>query len=416
MKRKKRIGLFYLVLSFIAVFVLTAAFFSYVFIKNAKKTTYKGTVLVNNKETADEEYKNFRVLLNISKSWVNDENTANQNYGQQFDFEIGDGTKYELRNWSLTINFDDNDFLLLDIDSEWNVESVIDGKKIIITPLKDITLRDIKPTEKNSFGFIFIVKNEMTADNFSNFTFTLAGTPHRIVTSYPMFWIDLLLIFSLVAAFISYLVYRIRERHFEAFKEHTYSIISESMNTFASLIDFKDPYTKDHSARVSYYSVKIAKQLGLDEEFVRNIAYIALMHDCGKLLIDDDILSKPSKLTDGEYNIMKTHTTNGGRALENFTSIEGIKDGAMYHHERWDGMGYPKGLRGEEIPLCARIISVADALDAMSSDRCYRKRLSKDKILKELEECAGGQFDPTIARLTISMINNGIIDINEKKK
>ena len=408
MKRKKRIGLFYLILSFIGVIVLTVAFFSYVFIKNARKTTYKGTV--------NEDYKKFSVILKISKSWVNDENTANQNYGQQFDFTINDESKYDLRNWSLTIDFDDDDFLLLDIDSYWNVEPVRDGKKVIVTPVKNLTIASIKPTETNAFGFIFIVKNEMAEENFSNFNFTLTGTPHRIVTSYPMFWIDLVLFFAVIAAFISYLVYRIREKHFEAFKEHTYSIISESMNTFASLIDFKDPYTKDHSARVSYYSVKIAKQLGLDEDFVRNIAYIALMHDCGKLLIDDDILSKPSKLTDGEFNIMKTHTTNGGRALENFTSIEGIKDGAMYHHERWDGMGYPKGLRGEEIPLCARIISVADALDAMSSDRCYRKRLPREKILKELEECAGGQFDPTIARLTINMINNGIIDINEKKK
>jgi HD-GYP domain-containing protein (c-di-GMP phosphodiesterase class II) len=187
------------------------------------------------------------------------------------------------------------------------------------------------------------------------------------------------------------------------------------MNTFASLIDFKDPYTKDHSARVSYYSVKIARKLGLSDDFVRNIAYIALMHDCGKLLIEDDILSKPSKLTDGEYNIMKTHTTNGGLALENFTSIEGIKDGAMYHHERWDGAGYPKGLKGEEIPLCARIIAVADALDAMSSDRCYRKRLPKEVILEELETCAGSQFDPKIAELTIKMINSGEIDINDNK-
>ena len=187
------------------------------------------------------------------------------------------------------------------------------------------------------------------------------------------------------------------------------------MNTFASLIDTKDPYTKDHSARVSYYSTKIARKLGLDDEYVRNIAYIALMHDCGKLLIDDDILTKPAKLTMEEYEIMKTHTTNGGKALQNFTSIKEIVNGAMYHHEHYDGTGYPKGLKGEEIPLSARIIGVADALDAMASDRCYRKRLTEEVIKQELIECSGTQFDPKIANLVVEMINSGEINLKEDK-
>ena len=406
MKRRRK-GIIYLIISFVCVIVLTVAFFAYVILKNSKTENHDGAI---NKENND-----YSLNLSISKTWVNDAHTLNENYGQQFDFTIKDSTKYDLKDWTLTIDFASEKFELIKIDSFWNVEPTVDEKKITITPNKDITLKDVKPTETNAFGFILIVKNEITEDDFSSFNFTLSGTPHRIVTSYSLFWVVLLVLFSYTAFLISYVIFRLRERHFEKFRDHTYSIISESMNTFASLIDFKDPYTKDHSARVSYYSVKIARKLGLSDEFVRNIAYIALMHDCGKLLIEDDILSKPSKLTDGEYNIMKTHTTNGGLALENFTSIEGIKDGAMYHHERWDGEGYPKGLKGEEIPLCARIIAVADALDAMSSDRCYRKRLSKEVILEELENCAGSQFDPKIAELTIKMINSGEIDINDNK-
>ena len=403
--KKKRKGLLYLIISFVLVFALTIGFFTYVIVKNNSKKSYNGIV--------DKDYDKFSLKLDISKTWVNDENLDTQSFGQQFDFAISDETKYNLNDWTLTINFDGDKFELIKIDSCWNIEPTVDGNKVIITPNQDITLKSVKPDETNAFGFIFIVKNKIVEDDFYDFTFTISGTPHRIVTTYAMFWIDLFFIFAFIAFLTTYIALRIKERHFEKSMEQTYSIISQSMNTFGSLIDVKDPYTKDHSARVSYYSTKIARKLGLDDEFVKNIAYIALMHDCGKLLIDDDILTKPAKLTKEEFEIMKTHTTNGGRALKNFTSIKEIKDGAMYHHERFDGSGYPEGLKGENIPLCARIIGVADALDAMSSDRCYRKRLSVDAIIKELNDCSGSQFDPKIAKVTVEMIENGEIDIHE---
>lgn len=398
--RKKHIGFIYLIASFLAVFILTISFFSYVMVSNTKKKTYKGTV--------NEEYKDFSLTLSISKSWQ-----ETDFWGQQFDFAIKDKTKSDLDNWTLTISFDGGKFQLVKIDSVWNVLPTVVDNKVTLTPQKDLTLASVKPKEANTFGFIFHVKQPIDDTDFSDFSFRLSGTSHRGSTTYPMFWIVLLLLAGWFAYLVGYIVFWLREKNFEKFKKHTYNIMSQSMNTFASMIDFKDPYTKNHSARVSYYSVKIARKMGLDDEFVRNIAYIALMHDCGKLLIEDDILKKPAKLTGSEYDIMKTHTINGGKALENFTSIEGIKDGAMYHHERYDGKGYPKGLKGEEIPLCARIICVADSLDAMASDRCYRPHLLKDAIVKELKENAGTQFDPNIAKIVVEMILNNEIDLNE---
>ena len=408
MDKKKNFGKINLIVSFIILAGALIAFFVYVAINNNTTRDYSGIVI---KET-----KSFYVTLDISKSWANNEGSESENWGEQFDFAVKDLKEYKLANWSLTLDFNDDKFELLTVDDAWNVDYKVDGKKLIITPHKDITLVNIRPKEANTFGFILILKNKIESVNFVNFNYTLSGKVYRTYVSYPIFWVLALLTFTYIAFLIAYIVIKKREKNFEMFKEQSYSIISQSMNTFASLIDTKDPYTKDHSGRVSYYAVKIARKLGLKDEEVKNLAYIALMHDCGKLVIPDELLTKPAKLTPEEYSIMKEHTTYGGKALENFTSIKDMHDGALYHHEKWNGTGYPKGLKGEEIPLCARIIGVADALDAMNSDRCYRKRLSREKILTELRNYSGVQFDPKIATLVINMINNGEIQIGDEKE
>jgi energy-coupling factor transport system substrate-specific component len=139
------------------------------------------------------------------------------------------------------------------------------------------------------------------------------------------------------------------------------------------------------------------------------------MHDCGKIGIPESILTKPAKLTPEEYKMMQSHTTYGGEALKDFTAINGIVEGALYHHERFDGTGYPKKLKGSDIPLYARIIGVADALDAMNSDRCYRPHLSPDVIKKELKNNSGSQFDPDIVEVTLELIEDGDIKLGGEK-
>ena len=138
---------------------------------------------------------------------------------------------------------------------------------------------------------------------------------------------------------------------------------------------------------------------------------MALLHDIGKIGIPDAILNKPDKLTDEEYEIMKTHVLRGGEILKDFTMIENVNVGALYHHERYDGKGYCHGLKGEEIPLDARIIGIADAFDAMTANRVYRKQLNLDFVLAELKRCSGTQFDPDLVEIMLTLIEEGEIDV-----
>ena len=178
--------------------------------------------------------------------------------------------------------------------------------------------------------------------------------------------------------------------------ENNARIIKQSMSAFMGFIDAKDSSTNGHSKRVAVYAKKLAQKYGLSKEEVQNIFYMGLMHDCGKIRVPDSILCKKGKLTDEEFGIMKTHTTEGAKLLSGFTSIPQIREAVLYHHERYDGRGYPEGLKGEEIPLVARILCVADSFDAMNSNRCYRDRLTKEQILEQLRSNRGTQFDPEI--------------------
>ncbi|MCR5585865.1 MAG: HD domain-containing protein, partial [Lachnospiraceae bacterium] len=149
-----------------------------------------------------------------------------------------------------------------------------------------------------------------------------------------------------------------------------------------------------------------------DDE-VRKIGYIALLHDCGKIVVPDELLKKPGKLTPEERHQIQQHTVMGGNMLEGFTSLQGAREGALYHHEYYDGSGYPEGLKGEEIPKQARIICVADSFDAMNSDRYYRRHLGKEMILNELKKNRGVQFDPEVADCMLRLIESGKIHVME---
>lgn len=188
-------------------------------------------------------------------------------------------------------------------------------------------------------------------------------------------------------------------------------ITLQTIETIANTIDAKDEYTKGHSKRVSDYSALIAKEMGLSDEKVMNIRYIALLHDIGKIGVPDAVLNKPGRLTDEEYELMKQHTTIGGEILQDIVMLPDLDVGAKYHHERYDGKGYPEGLKGEEIPLTARIIGMADAFDAMTSNRVYRKKLSIEFVIEEIKKCSGTQFDPHIADVFLKCLQRGDIDI-----
>ena len=187
----------------------------------------------------------------------------------------------------------------------------------------------------------------------------------------------------------------------------------QTVAAIARAVDAKDERTGGHSTRVALYSGQIAKAYGLDEKQCREIEWAAQLHDIGKIAIPDRILNKDSRLTDEEYAVMKSHTTQGAKILEDFTLLDHVTEGAQYHHERPDGKGYPKGLKGEEIPLYARIIGVADAFDAMTATRVYRKQMDFSYVLGELEKGRGTQFAPEFVDILLNLIRTNVINLNE---
>lgn len=194
-------------------------------------------------------------------------------------------------------------------------------------------------------------------------------------------------------------------RKAEARRQKVERLSMQAMKTLAATIDAKDKYTNGHSNRVAEYSKMIAKKLGMDEKEQEDIYYMGLLHDVGKIGVPDDIINKTSRLTEDEYTVIKSHPVIGSDILKNISEIPNIGIGARWHHERYDGKGYPDGLVGEDIPEFARIIGVADAYDAMTSNRSYRRFLPQDVVRSEIEKGKGTQFDPKFAEVMISIID-----------
>jgi len=179
----------------------------------------------------------------------------------------------------------------------------------------------------------------------------------------------------------------------------------ETIRALAAAIDAKDPYTKGHSERVAEMSVALAQELNLSDREIENIEYTALLHDIGKIGIDDRILGKKGSLTNEEFDKIKEHPIVGAKIIEPIDFLKNSYWAIYHHHERYNGDGYPDGIKSENIPILARIIAVADAYDAMGSDRPYRKKLNKDKILKELKDQSGKQFDPEVVKALNSVLD-----------
>jgi len=187
----------------------------------------------------------------------------------------------------------------------------------------------------------------------------------------------------------------------------------DTIRALAAAIDAKDPYTKGHSERVAQTAVALAQELNLSDRDIENIEYTALLHDIGKIGIADNILGKNSSLTNKEFDKIKEHTAMGAKIIEPVDFLKNSSKAIYHHHERYNGEGYPDGLKGKDIPIFSRIIAVADAYDAMNSDRPYRKKLNRDKILRELQDQSGKQFDPEVVKAFISIFNKEIKEREE---
>jgi HD-GYP domain-containing protein (c-di-GMP phosphodiesterase class II)/putative methionine-R-sulfoxide reductase with GAF domain len=187
---------------------------------------------------------------------------------------------------------------------------------------------------------------------------------------------------------------------YESMKDQFLSTIRVATNA----LEFKDAYTSGHSERVTEFAVLLSKEMNLAQEDIENIRQASILHDIGKIGISETILTKKGRLTDEEFATIKLHPSIGDSIVEPMALNPAVRAGIRNHHERWDGRGYPDGLAGEKIPFSARIIALADAFDAMTSNRPYRDAMAMEKVYSEFIKCAGGQFDPKLAEIFVNML------------
>ena len=211
-----------------------------------------------------------------------------------------------------------------------------------------------------------------------------------------------LLIAVVVRWFVRWKTYKLEKK-----QQENMTFIREITEAFAKVIDMKDKYTNGHSSRVAQYTARLAEELGYDKETVEKYYRIALLHNIGKIGVPPEVLNKNGKLTDEEYETIKSHTSQGYEALKEISIMPELSIGAQAHHERPDGRGYPNHLKGDEIPRVAQIIAVADCFDAMYSNRPYRKRMNFDKAVSIIREVSGTQLTPDVVDAFLRLVERG---------
>ncbi len=194
------------------------------------------------------------------------------------------------------------------------------------------------------------------------------------------------------------------------------ALFAQTISSLAEAVERRDPYTGGHTKRVLYYSLVIGKFLGLSVDELKELYVAAVLHDIGKIAVPDKILQKPAPLSRDEFDILTKHPVDGATIIANISGMDKVVEAVKYHHERFDGKGYPDRLKGENIPLLARIIAVADTFDAMTTDRPYRKALSFEEAVKEIERFSGTQFCPNVVRTFKEAYNMGKFKLEEGKR
>ena len=453
-RRKRELVFAAALLTVIAIFLVSVVNTNQYNAENYKKT-FTGSELF----VAEDPHKADVSVIAVPRgsTWtkvfdINNEGLTEHNYqAYTYDFTVSNNTKDEVDDFSFKLVFGTDVYLSSgwngSVEVHQNVEEkevvslipdlrefvpadhpletvVFDGETliplkkgdyIIYTPSSSMNAMEIpiEPYEGTTPGFIMYIAIGETLDES---VLDLSYSFNRALTSEPLFWIAavgaLAWMIGRVAFAITYAqIKKYNERH-----ERDNEIINESIETFTNFIDAKDPYTNGHSKRVAKYTRMIAKEMGYEGEELDRIYYVALLHDCGKIGVPDNILGKPGKLTDEEFQIIKSHTVRGGDILQAFKSLEDVDEGARFHHERYDGRGYPEGRAGEDIPLIARMICVADSFDAMNTNRVYRNKLTKEKVINEIETNKGKQFDPQVADVMLNLIRTGKIKVGDESE
>jgi len=451
-KKEKNVLVFFILLVIIIAIFVLSVIKTDTYNDTRHNVVFAGSGLFTPKKTQAQEVSVVAVAR--SSTWgkifdFNNEGLTENNYqAYTYDFNITNNTKDEVKEYSFKMTFsrevylasawngalevhqdikgrnyvatvpDLREFVAEDFDFEtFTVDgdpliAMKPGDYLIYTPSSTMNAMEvpIEPFEGSTPGIIMYME---MGENIEESTLELSYTFHRLLINEPLFWISLAgmatwLVVLIIVVITSAQIKKYNERH-----ERDNKIINESIETFTGFIDAKDPYTNGHSKRVAKYTRLIAQEFGYEGEELDRIYYVALLHDCGKIGVPDNILGKPGKLTDEEFGIIKSHTVRGGEILSSFKSLPGAGEGALYHHERYDGKGYPKGKAGEDIPFIARVICVADSFDAMNTNRVYRNKLTKEAIIHEIETNKGRQFDPEVADVMLRLIKEDKMAIEE---
>lgn len=244
---------------------------------------------------------------------------------------------------------------------------------------------------------------------------TVSLTIVKELAFYEQFWFRIVLVVAagLIVFLLIDIIYRRREAALIKEQERKQILIDEMIGAFAKCVDMKDEYTNGHSRRVAEYSEMLAKKMGKSDKECHDIYNMGMLHDIGKISIPDSVLNKNGKPTDEEYEILKSHTTRGAEVLKEITIAPELAQGALCHHERLDGKGYPQGLKGDDIPEAAQIIAVADVFDAMYSTRSYRRQMDIHEVLNELKRVSGTQINGEIVALLVELVEEGSIKERE---
>ena len=342
-----------------------------------------------------------RVYFAITKA----NNWTEANNMNLFSYEaiLANTTEHDLKDWCIKLKVPDE----TSVENTWDCTAYIEENYLYIKA-DELTNEKIDSKSETHFGILLISENDLT--------FRSAIITCRLcqkLSSNSLFIICCIMaVVSFIAALYGFVLQHIIKNQAQVTKqrqEHDNQIIEQTMKTFSNFIDNKDTYTQGHSTRVAAYVREMAKRMGLDEQAQLIMYYAGLMHDIGKLTIADDVLNKTSRLSTEEWSLIQQHTTNGAMLLKNFTILPEINDAVLYHHERYDGTGYMNRMSGKDIPLVSRMVGIADAYDAMNTNRCYRLKFSEERIISELERCRGKQFDPDIVPYLISMIKDGTV-------
>jgi putative two-component system response regulator len=261
----------------------------------------------------------------------------------------------------------------------------------------DLILSDIAMPEMDGFEFLRIVRSRPEWVTIPFLILTARGEKDDVLIGKSLGAEDYL-VKPLTRQELLTAVHARLSRAQEIKLAQLHKAYEDSLTALANAIDVRDPYTRGHVERVTAYAQVIAQQMGCRNELIEQIRFGSILHDIGKIVIQDEVLSKSTPLTSEEWQKMRQHPITGAEMIKDITYLAAAAPIIRHHHERWDGSGYPDGLKGEEIPLGARIVAVADSFDAMSIDRPYRNGRALEEAYEEILKCSGTHFDPQVVK------------------